>query len=374
MSEHRTLNRADIAKLNDKIFNNFISSVPNDASKYGIRITSGTSGGEPIMSVLEYGDKQFNKFGANKRIITCVGSRNAQLANVIHLRKQISDYAQRILLLEINNLADKLPRLLEDFSPEAIFGHPSFVSRLVKYFNTVAKKSLSTMRLAGERVTKLQESVFNSYLPKVRVSMHYAVNEVGLIGEQCVNLLINQYHPISGVNIEIVEKDATGAGDILISKKLAHNIFLEKYDIGDTGRFLPDVCACGERIIFEHLGRNGYDYVKIAGALVKQDELDRIMPPLLRFMDDYRVEVSEVLDEDKLKGKVVLRAFSNSGFPTRELIEEMTKDLSNCFYLTPTRTLADLVKDEEFVPLSIEFTSSPFPQKNKNSKLVQIIG
>ena len=112
MSGQGILNRADIASINENILNEFISSKPADAGRYGIRITSGTSGGNPIMSAREYGDRDFAKYGKSKRVVSCVGSRNAQLANVIHLRRQVADYRQRALLIGINDLSEKLMELM----------------------------------------------------------------------------------------------------------------------------------------------------------------------------------------------------------------------------------------------------------------------
>jgi phenylacetate-coenzyme A ligase PaaK-like adenylate-forming protein len=202
--------------------------------------------------------------------------------------------------------------------------------------------------------------------------MLYGTNEIGPIGIQCEYLSPNMYHPALGVEIEIVDTDENSAGNIVISKVLLNGKRIELYRIGDIGRLLETRCPCGASVTFEHFGRGVYDYIKLGGTTIRKEEFDRIVVLFPQYIDDYRVEVSERLIDGKLMGVVVLRAFRKRGPVTTGLCSEIARDVSSALFLTPTQTYADFVLRRLFLPLVVEYSSAPFPQKHKDIKLSRV--
>ncbi len=372
---NRILTRADIASMNDDILSRFLASPPTEARAHGVRVTSGTSGSGPIVAVREHGPSSRVRFSGLNRLLLFHGAYNRKLAEVLHVRNQVEEGPKRALLICTEDLSPELAALVEDFVPDTVTGITSLVARLSHYVGR-AGSGVRVLILAGERVTSQSEDLLRSSFPHAKIRMRYSSVELGEIGYQCTYLSPNQYHPSSGVTIEVVDTDESGS-NILVSKRMrVGSVFevFEHYDIGDVARLQSDTCPCGEAVTFEHLGRKGHDYFTLAGAILRREEFDRVAAFFKEYIDDYRAEASEILENGELKGKIVLHVFAGSPIPTPALAEEITRDFSASVFLTPTRTLADLVAAGVFVPLEVEFSKTPFPQKHKDIKLVRLDG
>ncbi len=369
-ASRRKLNRADVGVINEKLLSYFISSPPAVAREYALKITSGTSG-TPLISIVYCGPSQWDKFRESGRIVSSFGSLNRRLSEALRISNDLTPGPKKVLLVDANDMSPGLSSLLEDFAPDTVAGVASFVARLCPYFGRTGA-GVRILRLSGEYLVPGVQSLLRSTFTHARRLMHYSTSEFGGIGRQCKDLPPNHYHPLPSVTIEIAHPDETGRGDIIVSKRLENGFLFDRYDIGDAGRLHPGPCACGASVTFEHLGRRGHDYFKLAGAILRREEFDRVAALFKQYIDDYRAYASEVLDGDILKGKIVLRAFTESPTPSPALAEEIAHDFSSRIFLTPSRTLADLVATGVFLPLEVEFSRTPFPQKHKDIKLVRI--
>ena len=367
----RMLSRADVAAMCEELIAHLISSPPTVAREYTLKVTSGTSGTPLMSSVVHCGPSKWRKFAESGRIVSAHGSLNRRLVEVLRVSNELTPGERKSLPVDAKDMVPGLSALIEDFAPDTVTGSASLVARLCQHLGR-AGEGARVLRLSGERLSPRVQSLLRARFPRARFRMHYSTSELGGIAQQCKDLQPNHYHPQPAVSIEIVNPDASGRGDIIVTKRLESGFLFDRYDIGDIGRLVPTACACGASVTFEHLGRKGHDYVKLAGAILRREEFDRVAALFARFIDDYRAEVSEVIEGGTLKGKVVLRAFSRAGIPTPALAEEIARDFSRQIFLTPTRTFADLVAEGAFVSLEIEFSNIPFPQKHKDIKLVRI--
>jgi phenylacetate-coenzyme A ligase PaaK-like adenylate-forming protein len=365
------LNRKDIAKIGEQLLEELIVNSPREPWRYGVRVSSGTTG-KPLISVMEYGEAQYSKYDGSSAVMVCFGPLNIRLAHALHVAKSTSAEPQRIMFVDGDDLSTELAHCIADFTPDTIAGFPVFVARVAEYFDSKSASGVKELKFAGERVTPALAELFARQFPNARIQVNYIANEIGSIATSgCPHLSLNQYHPNRGVTVEILNADETGEGDIVVSKQLNSKTRVEKYALGDTGRFIPGPCACGAEVTFEHLGRKGYDYIKLVGATIRREEFDRVAALLVNYVDDYRAEVGEKLVGGKLKGDIVLRIFSRKGPGTPALAEEIALEFSRAVFLTPTQTLADLVAKGLFLPLVVEFSPVPFPQKNKEIKLTR---
>ena len=366
------VDRIEFGKLADRLLAGVIERTPDEPWRYALRMTSGTSG-KPLVTVVKYGMPQFKKFAAWRRIVMCFGTRDARLANVLHIRNQVTDYIQTAWCIDPTDIGPDIGALVADFAPDNVGGLSSFVGRLASVLGQGEGESVRTLQLVGERVSPQLEKIYREHFSNARIIMAYIASEIGLISTQgCVHLPVNHYHPGPGVTIEIVDQAKDGAGDLLVSKRLNDEEPLERYYLGDSGRWVKGACQCKAAQTFEHLGRKGYDYIKFFGALVRHEEFARVVEKFKPVLDDYRVEVSSVLHGGVQKGKIVLRGYRRLGPPTKARCLEIAGEFSREVYLTPTRTLSDLVEEHILVPLAVEYSVQPFTKKHKDIKLVDL--
>jgi hypothetical protein len=111
------------------------------------------------------------------------------------------------------------------------------------------------------------------------------------------------------------------------------------------------------------------DYIKLAGALVRREALEHALAQYSDLFDDYRAELWEDIVNGSPKGTITLRLWRSRGPVTDELVREMSEKISRILFLTPNRTLAELVVEGDFRPLQVHFESAPFPHGHKDVKL-----
>ena len=373
MSDLRMLDRERIRLLGEEALEQIIANPPADARHWGVRITSGTTRA-PVMAINHYSNAQFSKFEGSTNVLLCFGALGVRLSNTLHFRNSASSPGN-VVSLDVGDTAPALSGLFSDIAPDTICGNPSFAVRAGERLGD-AGTSVELLQLSGERITPITEHMLAGYFPHARILMTYAANEIGLISTHgCPHLPVNHYHPAPGVSVEILQEDETGSGMLEVTKSdiaSSGGMAVERYRIGDTARFVDTVCQCGAKVTFEHLGRDGHDYLKLMGALIRREEFDRVALALKNRIDDYRVEAREIQDGSALKGSILLYVFSHKGPGTPALAGEIARDFSREVFLTATQTYADLVAKKLFLPLVVEFSPIPFPQKHKDVKLIHV--
>ncbi|MEY4747607.1 MAG: hypothetical protein RLZZ416_656, partial [Candidatus Parcubacteria bacterium] len=350
---------------------------PGDGRTWVIRMTSGTTNGEPlvIMQTLP-ADPPASWFGGAMRVALCYGSLNARLNNILLYRKMSGDSPQRILPMdgrEVSVSRKAQTTLLAEFRPEMMIGAPSFVLRLAAGLDSQARSGVKALRLAGELLTSQKMRTLAESFPNAEIVSMYIATEIGPITRpSCAHLPPNHYHPRKTIRIEIDEPDDSGFGDILVSTRVGGAIAIRGYRVGDVGRLYEVACPCGATEALEVQGRKGFDYLKLEGALLRREEFDRVALLFPNVIDDYRAAVSEVVVDSVPKGQVHLRMYRSRGPGTEDLAREIGRRFSQELFVTPTKTLADLVARGIFLPLEAEFVKEPFPEKNKEVKLSRL--
>lgn len=367
------MGRSELAEVEEQLIDRLIehTPAPEEAARLGIRTTSGTTSGTPLMTLMRYEERAFGRYDQSKRILFCSGSRALRLTRALQLSHHGG--AHTILSLDVRDLSPALHEELGDYAPDTIEGVPSFVVRAVEYMGGSGVVRLCV--LFGERLLGSIKSLLELTWPEAEVRTLYLSTELGNIGTSCPHLpSLNCYHPGPGVGITLLNADATGTGELLVSKEIMPGVAIRDYRIGDTVRVIEGKCACGNTNSFEHLGRSGYDYIKVAGAMVRREELDRALARFRPYIDDYRAEVGERLINGKIVGVVIVRAYRAGGPVTPKLQKEIARDLADGLFLTSTQTLSELTEKELFLPLVFEYSGEPFSQTQKDVKLSLLRG
>lgn len=365
--------RKDIAALGERTLEDLIVAPPEEVKTCLIRMTSGTSG-VPIVIATGYSPEAPGEIAGDesvRRMIVCIGSRSARLSNVLIGRCGPKDTAMRVMPVDPQDLGPSLAGLLDDFKADGLHGFPAFIARLSEFMPAEAAREVRIIKVTGEVLSAERERYFAERFPNARQTEIYIASEVGgRIGNRsCRYLARNHFHPVEGVVVGIENGDEDGVGDITITKSVFRKARIERYRVGDIGRMVGGTCPCGEPVTFELMGRRGIDYIKLLGALIRREEFDRVVATFPDLIDDYRVDVREIAEDGKTRGEIVLRAFRRRGPVTEALAREMAETFSRRVFVTPTRTLAELVESGTFSPLRIVFSATPFPPGHKDVKL-----
>jgi phenylacetate-coenzyme A ligase PaaK-like adenylate-forming protein len=328
-----------------------------------VRVTSGTTNAPLVIS--EPVDTRFDPeepFLGN--MLACLGSRNARLACVLIARADPN--VSRILTLDTSEFDASIEHCIDDFAPNTMHGFYSMLARAATSIKSRAWANIASLWCTGEGISTDGERFLFEQFPRARHIQIYVASEVGCIGRRsCHYLSRNRFHPENGVTIDIVDTDEDGIGDILVSKSVSRSVRIDRYRIGDIGRFVQGVCLCGAPMTFELRGRRGIDYIKIAGALLRREEFDRVAVQFADYIDDYRVDVFG--GSRDVAAKVVLKVYRRAG--ASGSARELAGKISRSLFVTQTRTFHDLVADGVLAPLEVEFEQKPFAQGFKDVKL-----
>ncbi|MCL1941765.1 MAG: hypothetical protein FWG09_07465, partial [Synergistaceae bacterium] len=190
-----------------------------------------------------------------------------------------------------------------------IMGMPTYLLRL---FNEQAKalKAYGGLRLVlygGEHMDPVQIEFIKSEFGVGDVrSMIYGCNELGSIGYVCEYCKGSEHHLFSSKYMEILKLDSDepveGAetGRIVLTNLDKENIDINRFEIGDLGRFVTEPCACGRLAPkFELQGRFG-DIFKFATNYVNYSKIKSILAEHLNYAGNLQI-VLEYKEKDTMK-------------------------------------------------------------------------
>jgi phenylacetate-coenzyme A ligase PaaK-like adenylate-forming protein len=360
--------RAYIAALAEKRLAEFIKTRPADAKQYSIKLTSGSTAA-PIISVSENLEHYFKTYSKSVSAVVGFASMNLRMANAMYARHHTTDNPRRILFLDVNDLVPGLGELLGDLAPDLIRGFPSFMVRISEHMREADMHAVKYLVFAGELFTDARVTFFKTHYPNAIVRRMYIAGEMGPISAlDCGHLPCNCYHPMAGVTLTIDNPNELGIGAVLVTKTIEDGVRVEDYRIGDTARWRTEPCACGAPLAFEIMGRDGFDYIKILGTLLRVEEVERVLAPFAHRLAEYRVEAAEVSTDVGSKGQLTLRVYSPGGM-TSEAADALLNTFADTLYMTPTKTLRRLIVEGIFLPPRLEQEPVSFMGPGKAFKL-----
>lgn len=366
------INRSDMVAIGRLTIERAIAHPPERAVDWSVRVTSGTTTGSPLLVFFRrIADGNLLPWREGRTVI-CYSSLSSRLSTVLTAYQNRDRFSSSCLAIDPADLHESITPSLAAFAPECITGFPSFIMKVGEYMDAETASGVDVLVIAGERLTEIFADSMRKRFPNAKIIQMYACMELGFMSAlPCEYLGLNKYHMRDGFDVEIDDPDEDGCGAVLIYTTLNGDIPISKYMIGDTGRLILAPCVCGAAKTLEIFGRSGGDFVKVLGATVRRDEFERVISLLAAKPDDYRLETSTVKEGEIFHGSLTTQFYYKGQMPTGALQTEMARTISENFFLTPTRTLAELVQVGLFVPISIECTNTPFPSSAKDVKLIQ---
>lgn len=357
------MDRGDLVTYWARALRDF-SYAPAEATSYALRVSSGTSGQGVMVALTRLTPEAIEDWFAGKgRSVLCFGTRAVRLYNVLGTLRAGLD----ALALDAVDLEPSRLELVAQFKPTRFHGFPSFILKVASQLPKEVRSDVVELRLVGELMTESMERAFEEYFPNAQARSIYAASEVGALTQpSCGHLPRNHFHLRPGVKLQVGEPDERGVGELVVGKMVG-DYRVEGYRTGDLGRLYACKCPCGQRTALEVLGRAGFDYLKLAGGVLRVEEFDRVLLPHRSAVADYRVEATTLAQGGAVVGKVSVTLYCPSQ-PTEALKRELAESLAGA-YATPTRTLGQLATQGLFAPLDVSFTEQPFVQGHKPVRL-----
>jgi phenylacetate-coenzyme A ligase PaaK-like adenylate-forming protein len=319
--------------------------VTNGAFRYEARVTSGTSGGEQFLSIVRSHEHAFRRAEGMTRCLLATGSRNSRLANL-----RYSLYGEGIahtLSVDVRELECAALMAIEDFAADGVYGFPSFVVRLIKALSQSARARITRCSFVGERLSPAHLEVLTRLVPQAMLRNVYASAEFGVIGYQCPDLSLSEFHPVTGITFSVINIDENGIGEIVLARHQEGNVVVDGYRNGDAVRPVDRPCACGVKLTFEQMGRVGYDFVKAAGLTFHVDAFDKAARIAGLGIDDYRVEIRTLAENARILPQLSVLLRTNTPASGIQSVQNAFEKIR----LTPTRSLGDLIRDSICAPL-----------------------
>lgn len=333
----------------------------SDVKKTVIRLGSGTSGSPHF--TIRRATTHDEAPQTILRPMILFGGLSVRLNHVIR-RLYLGDPGlEAVVTVDAADLQPSFGDLFADFAPDTLMGTPAFCLRALAFPDrrAISDSKVQLCMLSGEIVSRTKASAIAQKLPSAFISAGYATSETGLIGRSCPHAPLGAYHPVAGTVVRIAGAE-DGIGEIVVNNEV-----IAECNTGDSGRML-DLCPCGQAT-FEVLGRINFDFIRLCGATLFQEEFERVAKSLSVYLADYRVLAEEVIVEDRMCGKIEIFAIPRSIVRARNDPEGfLSEEFAHRLSLTPTRTLADLIEERLFLPLSVTFVDS-FPQQSKEVKM-----
>jgi hypothetical protein len=120
------------------------------------------------------------------------------------------------------------------------------------------------------------------------------------------------------------------------------------------------------------LGRRDFDFVKLSGGLLFQEEFERVARDMSEWVVDFRGTAEEVEIENQFKGKIHLEIIPTDSLKKRsDATDFCAREFMDKLLISAETRLVTAVEDGAFLPLTVSFASS-FPASFKDIKMKRI--
>ncbi|MBI4119316.1 MAG: hypothetical protein HY456_00530 [Parcubacteria group bacterium] len=347
--------------------------IGKETKRFALRTTSGTTTGEPCLFVNPIGFRHESRrrtLWIEGPFMICLRGTLLHIFNNFHNKS----FAFQTLVLDPAKFDATMRHAVAEFGADNIF---SFPANLVKFMSAFGETdSLSSgikfIDLSGDFLSAAQRRLIDRFFRAAELKHGYTLTEAGMVAVPCRELErryghSNVYHPASSNNfiVELADADESGCGEIVVTRTDTAWALL-RYRTGDMGRAVREECSCGAGFTLFLAGRKNYDYVRCAGALIVRAELERVVGALSSYIAEWRAEVRERQMNGKLVGelKLIVKPTASYGLDIRRNLLPLAERISRNLFLTPNKTLANLVSEGRFLPLAIEITDG-FPDAPK---------
>jgi phenylacetate-coenzyme A ligase PaaK-like adenylate-forming protein len=296
--------------------------------------------------------------GSNKIGPLVYSAREAGVASIIGDTHDLASSAKLASLAQIDSLT--LPTTLAHL--------------FAKELNNIDyNQNIKLVCLWGEYCSDTSLTLLKKEYPNANFIIEYGLAEAAIhVAEGRVDCENPNRHMHLCSNTSLVEIIDTEV--VITTLLLPYGTPLIRYKTGDSARFVDGLCPCGNptpRI--EILGRMNGDFIRIGGGEVRVEELDRVMQPLLMYVEPtYSLIVDEVVNGDVRSGVLTLKLTKRDGIslPEESLELLVTKEVTENMRISQNLNLTQSLKRGLIKSFSISFVDKP-EVGIKHKKLIQ---
>ncbi len=329
-----------------------LDKIPKEEAKYyRLMHTSGTTGLPLPIVYTKRPDWNDIFLGEGERIVMAFGSKTLRLDFARAYADSDTPNAD-ILFLNIGLPEKTLSQICEQFRPTTFVCPPSILLRLTQKWTGMERQEITSISVAGELAGKAAIEEMRARFPNAKIINTYSSMETGNMGLSCPKCAWNEFHPRAGVIFDIDEPDEDGVGDLLVTKDNPGGVAFRSYRIGDVASHSSHD---GEKTIRLY-GRRGFDYIKLAEALLIREEFDRVARELKDHIRDYKAEVQSVVKDGAPLHKLRLYVVPETPSALNEAALEkfLETEFPKRLFVTPKSTLSDAIAKGIFAPLEIK--------------------
>jgi len=258
-------------------------------------LKSGGSSGKPVYAPHPYADAETTYLTAGRAMFTAGIVPGDIVMNLFYSGSLYGGFISMYEGLKHINAIQLPMSALMDFEFVAkeivtnevnvIIGMPSYLFRLFSEQSDALKRGkIEKIFYGGEHIDPKQIKWYKEEFGVKSVkSLVYGCNEIGSIGYICEFCEGSEHHLFDTMYMEILKSDSdepaggNEAGRIVLTPLDKENIDINRYEIGDWGRFITEPCPCGrEAPKFELLGRFG-DIFKFATNYINYNQIKSIL-------------------------------------------------------------------------------------------------
>ena len=229
-----------------------------------------------------------------------------------------------------NNISvlDHIDKIIRDLNVNAIFGVPSTITYLCKYYSEKNNiPSITKIFCLGEKMDASTYKYIKSIFKHSSIKTKYGCMETAGIGYQCHNLNCNEYHVFENRYVEIINKDTKEKckdkeiGKIIVTTLNNRLVPLVRYDTGDIGYIEHRKCPCGNNTILTVLNRDDDEFIvasvhiskKFLYSIIDEFNINKSMYQVI--VDKYNNldRISVYIDDSEIdKEKILERVYANN--------------------------------------------------------------
>ena len=286
-------------------------ALPIDEHQADLFFKSGGTSGTPKISVFSYTDYYTRNASCGRRPPRWRADPASDRVMNLFYAGGLYGVCQLFTILE-NLRAVQLPmaaHLETDFVAKMIvhhrvntlFGMPSYLLRLFEDQREilVRYRGIEKIYYGGEHLSDARRKYFmDTFGVRLIRSAAYGSVDAGPLGFQCQHCLGGIHHLFSNIqHLEIVQSDADvpvpngEVGRLLFTPLARHAQKIERYEIGDLGRWVPGPCPCGRSAPrFELLGRVG-DVIRAGATFINYAKIEHVLAQELGFGGEFQLVI-----------------------------------------------------------------------------------
>ncbi len=344
---------------------------------------SGGSSGAPKLSAYTWADWDEQMWvGAEALLATGLDPRHDRIMNLFFNGHMYASFVSFFAALERMNAVqfpmggewgqlDAIAQAIVDNRVDTLLTAPSFVQRLfaehgelLKEYGGIRKIFYAGEHFGAQAIARLRDEFG---VETIR-SAAYATVDAGPVGYQCQASDGKVHHLFTGLHtLEILDPSADRAvqgadpGRLVFTTHTRRGQRLERYEIGDLGRWIPGDCPCGRRTPrFELLGRTGDVFRAAAQTL------------------NYRRFLTILEDEFSYSGALQIELHENS--TGEELVVRLENGRapepasSKTALLSRYAEVAEAVEQDELLTVRVENTPlGDFLRTRSSGKLIAVV-